>query len=86
MTVMQCDGSSLRGVGDESVDLVFSFDSLVHADAMTMDAYVGECARVLRNDGVAFLDHSNLAACVPDQEPTPRAPLRTSGPGISSHC
>ena len=67
VTVEQCDGSSLRGVGDESVDLVFSFDSLVHADAMTMDAYVGECARVLRSDGVAFLHHSNLAACVPDR-------------------
>ena len=67
VTVEQCDGSSLRGVGDESVDLVFSFDSLVHADTMTMDAYVGECARVLRSDGVAFLHHSNLAACVPDR-------------------
>lgn len=67
VTVLQCDGSSLRGVEDASVDLVFSFDSLVHADAITMDAYVAECARVLRLDGVAFLHHSNLGACVPDR-------------------
>jgi len=67
VTVLQCDGSSLRGVEDASVDLVFSFDSLVHADAETMDAYVAECARVLRPDGVAFLHHSNLGACVPDR-------------------
>ena len=58
-----CDGSSLPGVEDGSIDLVFSFDSLVHADRDAIDGYLAECARVLTADGVVFLHHSNLAAC-----------------------
>ena len=57
-----CDGRALPTIGDRSVDLVFSFDSLVHADAPTVDAYLAECARVLTSSGTAFLHHSNLAA------------------------
>jgi hypothetical protein len=44
-----------------SVDFVFSFDSLVHADAPTLEAYLRELTRVLRPGGVAFLHHSNMA-------------------------
>lgn len=54
------DGRSLAMVPDASVDFVFSFDSLVHADASVIDAYLGEIARVLRREGVAFIHHSNL--------------------------
>jgi len=57
------DGMSLGPVPDRSVDLVFSFDSLVHADRPVMDAYLAETARVLTDDGTAFLHHSNLGAC-----------------------
>jgi SAM-dependent methyltransferase len=56
------DGRSLPGVRDRSVDLVFSFDSLVHADAEAVGAYVAEIDRVLAEDGVAWIHHSNLAA------------------------
>jgi len=58
---LQTDGSSLGGVEDRSVDLVFSFYSLVGADHETMAAYLGEVDRVLCLDGVAFLHHSNAA-------------------------
>jgi SAM-dependent methyltransferase len=61
--VSVCDGASLPGVEDRSVDLVFSFDSLVHADRVAIDGYLAECARVLTTDGLAFLHHSNLASC-----------------------
>jgi ubiquinone/menaquinone biosynthesis C-methylase UbiE len=54
------DGRSLPMVEDRSVDLAFSFDSLVHVDADVLDAYLDELARVLAPDGVAFLHHSNL--------------------------
>lgn len=54
------DGKSLPMIQDSSVDLVFSFDSLVHADAPVIEAYLAELARVLKKDGVAFLHHSNL--------------------------
>lgn len=71
-----CDGRSMPGVADGSVDLVFSFDSLVHADADALDAYLAEIGRVLRADGVAWLHHSNLGACRGDRS----AALRRAGP------
>ncbi|WP_421120672.1 class I SAM-dependent methyltransferase [Aquihabitans daechungensis] len=56
------DGRSLPTVADRSVDLVFSFDSLVHADAEAIGGYVEAIARVLAEDGVAWIHHSNLRA------------------------
>jgi SAM-dependent methyltransferase len=56
------DGRSLSPVGSGSADLVFSFDSLVHADSEVMSAYLLELSRVLTADGVALLHHSNLGA------------------------
>lgn len=56
------DGVSLPMVEDRSMDLVFSFDSLVHCEEEVLRSYVREIARVLGPDGVAFLHHSNLAA------------------------
>lgn len=63
------DGSSLTGVDDASIDLAFSFDSLVHVEQDVIGAYLYELARVLTADGVAFLHHSNLAACRPVARP-----------------
>ncbi len=54
------DGTSLPMIADQSIDLVFSFDSLVHADAEVIAPYLQEIHRVLRPDGVAFIHHSNL--------------------------
>ena len=53
------DGKSLAMVPDNSVDFVFSFDSLVHADPSVMEAYIGQLPRILTRTGVAFLHHSN---------------------------
>jgi SAM-dependent methyltransferase len=63
------DGVSLAMVTDASVDLAFSFDSLVHAEEDVIAAYLTELARVLTGDGVAFVHHSNLAACRPVARP-----------------
>jgi SAM-dependent methyltransferase len=71
-----CDGRSLPDVDDGSVDLVFSFDSLVHADADALAGYVAEAARVLADDGVAWLHHSNLRASWIDRS----AAVRRIGP------
>lgn len=54
------DGTSLDVVASGSIDFVFSFDSLVHADASVMAAYVAQLDRVLAPEGAAFLHHSNL--------------------------
>lgn len=56
------DGRSLRAVSDKVVDVAFSFDSLVHAEADALASYARELARVLKPDGVAFIHHSNMAA------------------------
>jgi ubiquinone/menaquinone biosynthesis C-methylase UbiE len=56
------DGRSLPMVADGSVDLAFSFDSLVHAEADVLEAYAGELARTLAPEGAAFLHVSNMGA------------------------
>jgi 2-polyprenyl-3-methyl-5-hydroxy-6-metoxy-1,4-benzoquinol methylase len=58
------DGRSLSMVADDSIDLVFSFDSLVHVEADVIVAYLEETARTLRQDGVAFIHHSNIGEYV----------------------
>jgi SAM-dependent methyltransferase len=54
------DGSTLPMVDDHSIELVFSFDSLVHAEEDVIAGYLNEVRRVLRSDGVAFIHHSNM--------------------------
>lgn len=54
------DGISLDMVKDNSIDLVFSFDSLVHADERAITGYLSQLPRVLKKSGVAFIHHSNL--------------------------
>jgi hypothetical protein len=56
------DGRSLEMVTDASIDLAFSFDSLVHAEADVIESYIVQLRQKLTVDGVAFLHHSNLAA------------------------
>jgi ubiquinone/menaquinone biosynthesis C-methylase UbiE len=55
------DGRTLPFVADDSVDFVFSFDSLVHVDADDIESYVAEIARILTPGGAGFLHHSNVA-------------------------
>jgi SAM-dependent methyltransferase len=61
------DGRSLPFVADATIDFIFSFDSLVHADLSVMTAYLTEIERVLRPGGRAVLHHSNLAAVLETQ-------------------
>lgn len=58
------DGRTLPMVGPSSVDLAFSWDSLVHVEDDVMHDYAKELSRVLRPGGVAMLHHSNLAAYI----------------------
>jgi ubiquinone/menaquinone biosynthesis C-methylase UbiE len=55
------DGRSLPFIRDGSVDFVFSFDSLVHADTDVIESYLTEFARILKPDGAGFIHHSNVA-------------------------
>jgi SAM-dependent methyltransferase len=53
------DGLSL-GHAQGQYDLIFSFDSLVHADIEVFDSYIPAILRLLRPNGVAFIHHSNF--------------------------
>jgi len=56
------DGRSLDVVTDGSVDLAFSFDSMVHVETDVLGGYLAELAKKLNDTGVAFIHHSNLGA------------------------
>jgi SAM-dependent methyltransferase len=56
------DGKSLAMIPEGSIELAFSVDSLVHAEADALEAYLHGLARTLTPDGVAFIHHSNLGA------------------------
>lgn len=58
------DGKSLPMIADGSIDFLFSFDSLVHADADVLRAYLVDLARKLTPEGVGFIHHSNLGEYV----------------------
>jgi 2-polyprenyl-3-methyl-5-hydroxy-6-metoxy-1,4-benzoquinol methylase len=54
------DGKSLAMIQDKSIDFVFSFDSLVHAEAEVIEAYLNQLAMKLSPNGIGFIHHSNL--------------------------
>jgi SAM-dependent methyltransferase len=56
------DGTTIDCVVDSSVDLVFSFDSLVHAELPVLESYIPQILSKLNAYGVAFIHHSNLHA------------------------
>ena len=58
------DGTSLDVISDHTIDFVFSFDSLVHAEADVLDRYIKQLPRILTPGGAAFIHHSNLGAFV----------------------
>lgn len=57
---LKCDGKTLP-IESDSVDFVYSFDSLVHADLESTLSYIRECYRVLRKGGSFFLHLSTFA-------------------------
>jgi Methyltransferase domain len=54
------DGKSLAMILDNSIDFVFSFDSLVHAEADVIQAYMNQLAKKLKPNGIGFIHHSNI--------------------------
>jgi SAM-dependent methyltransferase len=68
------DGRSLEMLEDDSIDFVFSFDSLVHAEADVLNAYVTQLARKLKPDGVGFFHHSNIGHYRPQTALAHRTP------------
>jgi 2-polyprenyl-3-methyl-5-hydroxy-6-metoxy-1,4-benzoquinol methylase len=59
------DGKSLAMIPDQSIDFVFSFDSLVHAEADVLETYLTQLATKLTPNGIGFIHHSNLGRYQP---------------------
>jgi SAM-dependent methyltransferase len=60
---VQChvnDGRSLAMIPDDSVDFVFTFDSLVHTKREVVEAYLRELGKKLKIGGKGFIHHSNF--------------------------
>jgi hypothetical protein len=82
------DGTSLGMIPDQSVDFIFSFDSLVHVNAVTLETYVSQFAAKLKPDGLAFIHHSNLgeyAAVRAERLPGPFRKLLTNARLLPPH-
>ena len=75
------DGLSLAAIGKQKFQLVFCFDSLVHAELDVFHAYIPQILAALAPGGVAFIHHSNLLALGPDAE-TPHARARSVSAGL----
>jgi ubiquinone/menaquinone biosynthesis C-methylase UbiE/MoaA/NifB/PqqE/SkfB family radical SAM enzyme/Flp pilus assembly protein TadD len=56
------NGASLAMVEDESIDFVFSWSSLVHAEADTVRAYLKQLATKLKPGGTGFIRHSHIGS------------------------
>jgi ubiquinone/menaquinone biosynthesis C-methylase UbiE len=59
ISFVRTDGVSLNGVDDESVTLIYSFDSMVHFEKEVVREYMKEFHRVLKPGGHGFCHHSN---------------------------
>jgi len=55
------DGKSLTMIPDNSIDFIFSWDSLVHADNTVFQSYIKQFPRIMKPGGFGFIHHSNLA-------------------------
>jgi len=56
------DGKSLEFLPDQSLDFVFSFDSLVHAEEDVLRSYLRQLGHKMAPDALGFIHHSNMAA------------------------
>lgn len=55
------DGKSLDVIPDKSIDLIFSWDSLVHADRSVFESYISQFPRIMTDSACGFIHHSNMA-------------------------
>ncbi len=56
------DGKSLDMIADNSIDFVFSWDSLVHAESDILFSYLKYLSVKLKHGGFGFIHHSNMGS------------------------
>ena len=59
VAIIHNSGTDLADIPDDSVSLVYCFDSMVHFDIEIIIPYLKEFARILRPGGLGFCHHSN---------------------------
>jgi SAM-dependent methyltransferase len=74
------DGRSLSMIEASSIDVVFSFDSLVHAEADVIGNYLTQLATKLTPDGIGFIHHSNAGTLKAPSALSRRLPRRIYRP------
>ncbi len=58
------DGQALRVLPADSVDFVFSWHALVHAERDSIRGYLGELARLMKTGATGLVHHSNFGEYV----------------------
>jgi len=64
------DGKSLAMIPDKSINFIFSWDSLVHAEIDAVSSYIKEFSRILKPGGIGFIHHSNMGTYLVDDKLT----------------
>ena len=59
---LQLNGRDFAGVGDASVDFIFSYDVLLHLQPQNVFAYLLDARRILRPGGIFMVHAINLAS------------------------
>jgi SAM-dependent methyltransferase len=59
ITYAVVNGYNFHPVGDETLTLIYCFDSMVHFDSDVVRSYLRDCLRVLKCGGRGFFHHSN---------------------------
>ncbi len=82
------DGKSLRFLADDSISLVYSWDSMVHFERTVVADYVREFARVMRPGAWGFVHHSNYGetSADPDIERAPHMRSNLTAELFGRYC
>ncbi len=80
------DGMSLSAIENNSVDFVFSFDSMVHVDEHILAGYLQQIALKFTPAGVGFIHHSNFAAVPPGTLNPHRREINMSAEKFAALC
>lgn len=60
---IQSESEQLK-IQEKSLDLIYSWDAMVHFNYKMLDTYISEFSRLLKKDGYCIIHHSNLEACI----------------------
>lgn len=60
ISIYKNDGATLGMIPNQSVTMIYCWDSAVHFDKKVLESYIKEFGRVLKSKGKGFIHHSNM--------------------------